>query len=284
MIDFKRVPSQDCISPFLPIGRLIVSILTCLFLCFQTTAWSHLGVDTQSGYQSGTAVVLQQQCERIHSGKKPGVHNPLIPEEFFDRNRGNQMENAYRWPSFYFRVSSDRTDSDGDGLRECRFHLDFSAFADGGYTEGEITDFEAALRRCVAMWNSALSHVGLEFLEVNDGSHHILFEAASFNGDSSILSQATLFGAWSEESPVFQINSNYTNFGAYFDLFNNDAPAAVHKRRKGIPMFTFSQRKLLETDSDQPCVPPGDRSSSRIDRTVARLCSLEGWRTGRVSD
>ncbi len=163
-----------------------------------------------------------------------------------------QPLNVFRWPGFYFRLSANRTDTDDDGLRECRFQIDLSALKpDGGYSDEEVLTFETELRRVIAMWNNVLHQVGLEFKEVTDESHHIIFQASRDSIAEDLLGDATYFGAWSGDAVSFSIRSDYAFFGAYLNLLDNGAPTALIKNPPGNPYGYLFPKSTFLTQDDQ---------------------------------
>nr|HQH74091.1 hypothetical protein [bacterium] len=84
------------------------------------------------GVQSRTTEYLREQFARPAKGEKPAPDPRLAVPEFWDIPSGMSAQNAYRWPSFYIPLADNRTDTDGDGLRECRYKIDFSGFTQSG--------------------------------------------------------------------------------------------------------------------------------------------------------
>ena len=108
--------------------------------------------------QSGTTLYLQEQLQRIADGKKLISNSSLVPDFLWERSQTNEPQNAYRWPTFYFSLDTDRNDTNGNGIRECRVKIDLSGFNKSGvYTLGEVQTFENEFRRVLAMYNSALA-------------------------------------------------------------------------------------------------------------------------------
>lgn len=199
------------------------------------------------GIQSRTTEYLREQVSRSATGKQPAADPRLVVPEFWVVPTGMSARNAYRWPSFYIPIAENRTDSDGDGLRECRYKIDFSGFAQSGaYTAVEVRELENELRRCVAMFNAALAHVGLEFLEVTDNSHHVVMEAVPFPPDlDGYVSQATLFGAWSGDSTIFQFRHDFRHFRAFLPLTDEGAPTAILRRPPGNPYGVVFPKEIF---------------------------------------
>ena len=181
-----------------------------------------------------TCEYLREQRERIRQGKKPIVDPSIVPSDYWDRDILSHPTDAYRWPTEYYHVNSDRTDSDGDGLKECRYTFNFLRFStDGNYTLAEIEEFKSEFRRCIDIWNGVLQRVGLEFLEVDDGGHHIVVEAS--NDIGSAVGRASMFGAWSFDDPSIRFRSTYERFGVFLDKADDNAPDALYKRPPGNP-------------------------------------------------
>ncbi len=237
-------------------GLTVCLVLPGLLIMMMISASSAMAKSPQNEadcmFSSGTDEFLFHQFERL-AAKKEIVNNPrIVPEAFWTQFQSSPKKNAYRWPSFYFRVATDRTDSNGNGLFECRYKIDFSAFqTDGGYTALQVQSFENEMRRTLSLWNAAFAQVGLEFLE-DSSNYHILLQAASSGFDSeSNLGQATLFGAWSEFSPTFKIRSTFTRFGSYSSLLDNGAPTAVSRRPPGNPyVYLFPKSTFSGKDTN----------------------------------
>ena len=226
----------------------IFSLILIALLMVQTT-WA----SPVSQPKSGTDIYLNHQLQRLLDGKKISTDPNLVPMDFWNRESQNQVQNVYRWPSYYFGLSDSRTDSNGNGLRECRFKIDFSGFIESGiYNSGDVLTFESELRRTISMYNEALKNVGLEFLEVSDGTHHLVIEASSFPDElDGVVSQATLFGAWSGDTAVFQIRRDYPNLNAFLSLTDNGAPTALYKRSPGNPYsYIFSSDTFKRTNAE----------------------------------
>ena len=237
---------------------LLVALLPGLKGAHAQTNWTHSesgakvsGHAEQTGlpehdFRCSTCEYLHHQYERIRARKKPIVDTSFVPPDFWQQTGKGAYHplNVHNWPSRYYEVSETRTDSNGNGLRECRLKIDFSQFkTDGAYTDQEVLEFEDELRRCLDMWNDILQHVGLEFLEVSDDNYHVLFEAtlSSFE-DNKAIGRATLFGAWYGDSPVFRLRSNYESFAALVHLADEGAASAAFRGPPGNPYIYVYHR------------------------------------------
>ncbi|MBZ0254769.1 hypothetical protein K8I31_01820, partial [bacterium] len=216
-------------------------------------------------YESPTCATcdyLREQEARIRQGKKPIVNEQFVPKDYWTKQELTTPSDVWQWPTDYTYINDNRTDSDGDGLLECRYTIDFSEFSFvGGYSQSEIDDFVGEFDRCVAMWNGLLAYVGLELKEVNDGSYHILIQASSDNDIGSSVGLATLFGAWDSDSAICKFRSSYTRFLAARS-YMDDTSEAFAVRPPGNPFVavyplstfrgvdgnsTFSRSALIST-------------------------------------
>lgn len=227
-------------SKLLPINRfgsVWYSFFSLVFLVLALPALAEGLYERHSHeFHCSTCEYLREQILRIQEGKKPITDTTLVPANFWTRNGHNVPLDANGWPGSYYSVDSNRTDSDGNGLRECRYTFSFNRFSvDGNYTSAEIEEFKEEFRRCAALWNAVLAYVGLEFKEVNDGSHHLVIEASNQIGGAT--GRATLFGAWSGNTATCRFRSTYERFGAHLTKTLNGAPNALFKRPPGNPFI-----------------------------------------------
>ena len=149
---------------------------------------------------------------------------------------------AYGWPTHYYPILSNRTDSDNNGLRECRVKIDFDPFwQEGYYSYKEVEALKGDVRKCITIYNRSLQYVGLEFKEVDDESYHILIETTDDPELKDNAGWATSFGAWSFDKSILQLRRNYEHFGAYQYLLEKGASNALYKRPPGNPYaFVYS--------------------------------------------
>ncbi|MDP8242532.1 MAG: hypothetical protein P9L94_00515 [Candidatus Hinthialibacter antarcticus] len=216
-------------------------------------------------YQAPTCATcdyLHEQEARLRQGKKPIVDERFVPKDYWSKQQLATPTDVWQWPEEYTYINDNRTDSDGDGLLECRYTINFSDFSSvGGYSQSEINDFVGEFDRCVEMWNDLLEHVGLELKEVNDGSHHITVEANADSDIGSSVGLATLFGAWDSDSAICKFRSSYTRFLAARS-YMDDTSEAFAVRPPGNPFVavyplsvfrgvdgnsTFSRSSLIAT-------------------------------------
>jgi hypothetical protein len=191
-------------------------------------------------------------CEAFAEQYSSRVSGKMMHPDSQDVNGQNadvSPSDAYKWPGAYRYISENRTDSDGDGLRECRYQIDFSRFIiDGGYSQDEVTVLENELRRCIAMYNEVLHYVGLEFLETTGSDYHIIMSADAPESLGTSSARAVLFGAFNDSNPNFYVRSTKTNFGAFLHLSDGGAPHALYKNPPGDPnIYVYS---LNEFDRD----------------------------------
>lgn len=250
---------------------LPLTLLLSAHLAFGDESSDSSAVSPLSPFRCGTCEYMQEQYARIAAGKQPVVDRRIVPPDFWSKTlrrskaepRGvggavRPMEAPYYWPAYYFGVIDDnRTDSDGDGLRECRYKIDLSALQEhAGYSDERILALEDECRRVPALWNAALSYVGLEFLEVQHDDFHYLIDARESP------TEGTFVGAWSGMFNAFYsslgdwtsggVSFNYevTQFGVSTDLWGDGAPAAVAHRPPGNPyVYLFPWDVFLSTDS-----------------------------------
>ena len=99
------------------------------FIALPCVADEDVLIETPS-FRCATCEYVRKQNERIRKGLKPIVDTRFVPEDFWSPQKvGHEPMDAYNWPTHYYPVKNNRTDSDGDGLRECRIRIDFSRFA-----------------------------------------------------------------------------------------------------------------------------------------------------------
>lgn len=166
-------------------------------------------------FRCATCEYLHEQERRIQQGLKPIVDTRYVPDDYWSHEALNHPQDVYHWPAEYLYIADDRTDSDGDGLLECRYRIDFSAFiTDGGYTQDDVTSFENEYRKAIDVYNQSLKYVGLEFKETTSSDYHITIQATTNNELGSSTGQATLFGAWRGSTPNYWLRSSYTRFVA----------------------------------------------------------------------
>ncbi len=194
--------------------------------------------------QCRTCEYISEQRERIRMGKKPVEDTRFVPEGFWSKEGSFQLDGGvWQWPNKYVGVNDNRIDSDGDGLRECWYKVDFSGFVnDGLYTQQEVDLFLSIFYECIDVYNQVLQHVGLEFMETTDSNHHVMFQATSDAELGSSIGLSTLFGAWYSDSPICKFRSSYSRFGALRHLLDQGAPNAVYKNPPGSPyVYVFGR-------------------------------------------
>ncbi|MEW6238260.1 MAG: hypothetical protein AB1656_22955 [Candidatus Omnitrophota bacterium] len=203
-------------------------------------------------FRCATCDYLREQEKRIRLGQKPIVNPHIVPEDFWIRDKSAQPADVADWPDRYYYVDKNRTDSDGDGLMECRYKLDFSRFAqDGYYSASQQSQFEDEFRHCVALYNNALKRVGLEFVETTGADYHILIQATVSSNLGSGTGVATLFGAWYGDNPICQFRSTYPDFMALRYLLDNGAPKALYKNPAGSPyVYVYSVEDFRDANGD----------------------------------
>lgn len=228
----------------------------------------------ETGFHCATCEYLLEQKQRVRDGKKPVVNPLLVPEEYWSDSSGITPLDAFDWPERYFSIDQDRTDEDGDGLLEARYTVDFSAFIpDGAYTQAQVDSLLDILDRCIAIYNEALQHVGLEFREVNDGSHHITISATTNSSLGNSTGLATLFGAIQGSDPFLYLRSTYARFGAALPSTDNGAPTAFGIFPPGNPfaiVFPPSSFREMHNGSELSKVA----SSSTILHELGHLIGL----------
>lgn len=216
-------------------------------------------------YQAPTCATcdyFNEQEARLRQGKKPIVNERFVSPDYWSREQQAAPADVWQWPEEYRYINDNRTDSDGDGLLECRYTINFVSFASqGGYTQSEINAFVDEFHRCADMWNELLAYVGLELKEVSDGSHHITVESTNDPDIGSSVGLATLFGAWNSDSAICWFRSTYERFIAVHP-FQDDPSEALAVRPPGNPFTavfsldafrgvdgnsTFSRSGLLPT-------------------------------------
>ncbi len=205
-------------------------------------------------YQAPTCATcdyIHEQEARMRQGKKPIVDERFVPPDYWSIDRSAKPADVWQWPEDYTYINDNRTDSDGDGLLECRYTINFSSFAPhGGYSQDEINEFIIEFQRCADMWNGVLVHVGLELKEVNDGTHHIVVEATDDADLGSSIGQATLFGAWDSDSAICWFRSTYTRFLAAHS-YQDDLTNAIAVRPPGNPFVAvYSLREFRGVDGN----------------------------------
>ncbi|HPA46065.1 MAG TPA: hypothetical protein PK395_09900 [bacterium] len=184
-------------------------------------------------YSGSLADYLQANKKLVNGSLQAAVTAPYIPANEATMHR---PMDAYQWPSQYYYILANRTDSDGDGLRECRYAIDFGNFAtDGGYSQSEIEALKNELRECMEIYNRSLVYVGLEFKEVSDGSQHVTALATDSADIQGYVGLGTYFGAFGVDDPVLHFRSSYDRFAPSLGLLENDAPLAAYRYPPGNP-------------------------------------------------
>lgn len=200
-----------------------------------------------SSYTCATCEYLQEQHQRIQEGRKPIIDPQIVPEDYWSVHQTNHPQDVNQWPRRYFHVAADRTDSDGDGLVECRVKLAFDNFVlSGAHSPAAHEAFTRTMRRCLDLYNRALQFVGLEFKEVADESYHILLEATTgdLGASTGLGTMHGAFGVLRENKPVFYLRAN-GDYAAMMHLLDDGAPAAVSKNPPGNPyVYVFSPSML----------------------------------------
>ena len=216
----------------------------------------------------GTCEYFEQQHKRITSGKAPIEDPRFVPKGYWmwdlaiPKSRtirqdrlSSPMEAPLYWPRWYYRIHESRTDSDSDGLRECRYQIDFSDLQGAGYSVEQILAIDDVCRGSLAMWNDALAYVGLEFLEVQDDNFHIKFSAEEWTGEDQV--PAGWAGFHSAFSGVegfglqgVALNRDTTILGAPLYPLVDDTARAVARRPPGNPyVAVYPWSEVYGTDT-----------------------------------
>ena len=100
-----------------------------------------------NSFRCGTCEYLRTQYERIRNKQKPIYDPKFVPPDYWDIRDSNHPLDAYGWPRYRYKVLSNRTDTNGNGLRECRYKIDLSRMiSEGKYTQEEINSFYDEIR------------------------------------------------------------------------------------------------------------------------------------------
>ncbi|HOE10185.1 MAG TPA: hypothetical protein PLQ35_01560 [bacterium] len=213
-------------------GFVVLSVFAALSLCVPVSAHPGLVIHADS-YKGSVADYLREKKNLLGGSPQAAITAPVAATNEATMHR---PMDAYQWPSRYYHILSNRTDSDGDGLRECRYAIDFRRFAtDSGYSQAEIEALKNELRKCMEIYNRSLAYVGLEFKEVSDGSQHITALATDSEDVQGYVGMGTYFGAFGVDDAILHFRSSYDRFVPSLGLLENGAPLAAYRYPPGNP-------------------------------------------------